>query len=61
MLRENQSAQNMATQKNMYTLFLDCLSFSIKDSSPYLQQGGNKMTYILYIHLPVYIEKFEVA
>ena len=52
-------AQIMAKQKNVYILFLDTLSFCVKDPPPYLQQGGHKMTVILYIYL--YIEKFEVV
>ena len=45
-------------QKNTYTIFLDSLSFCVKDPPPYLQRGGHKMTFILYIYL--YIEKLEV-
>ena len=43
----------------MYTLFLDFLSFCVKDPHLYLQQGGHKMTIILYIYL--YIEKLEIV
>merc|ERR1711872_465042 len=57
-LRENQTAQNMAKNKHI-SLFLDSLSFSMNDPPPYLQQGGHKMSVILYIYL--YIEKFKVA
>ena len=58
-LSEYWIAQNIAKQKNMYyTLFFDSISFCMKDPPPYLQQGGYKMTIILYINL--YIEKFKV-
>ena len=42
-LRQNRTAQNMAKQKNKCTLFLDSLSFCVKDPPPYLQQGGREM------------------
>ena len=35
-----------------------CVIF-VEEPPPYLQQGGHRMTVILYLYL--YIEKFEVA
>ena len=49
-LREYWKAQYIANQKNKYTLFLDSLSFCVKNLPLYLQQGGHKMA-VIYSYL----------